>query len=157
MIPRAPEPARSAPRPELLPALTPRDGVPGRPAPGAGFTLLEVLVALIIFAIGMLALALCVPMATKRVSKAGSQTRASALASQAAEELLSIPYSDSDLIAGTHDDPANPHDGIYYLRWVVEDDAPLSRCKRITLKVSRRSVSAAPEAQIVVVTTESGG
>lgn len=122
-----------------------------------GFTLIEVLIALVIFATGMLALALCVPMATKRIVKAGTQTRASSLASETAEELLTVPYGHGDLTAGTHDDPTNPHDGVYFVRWVVEDDQPLANCKRITVKVARRSATAAPEAQIVVVTPLSGG
>jgi prepilin-type N-terminal cleavage/methylation domain-containing protein len=122
-----------------------------------GFTLIEVMVALIIFAIGLLALALCVPMATKRVVKAGSQTRASSLASEAAEELLTIPYGDGDLTAGTHDDTANPHESVYYVRWVVEDNVPSPNCKRVTVKVARNSASRPAEAQIVIVTTQSGG
>ncbi|MEQ1832639.1 MAG: prepilin-type N-terminal cleavage/methylation domain-containing protein [Candidatus Eisenbacteria bacterium] len=122
-----------------------------------GFTLIEVLVALMIFATGLLALALCVPMATKRVVKAGSQTRASSLASETAEELLTIPYGDGSLTAGTHDDPSNPYDGVYYVRWVVEDDAPSLNCKRVTVKVARGSASQPAEARLVIVTAQSGG
>lgn len=122
-----------------------------------GFTLIEVMFALIIFSTGMLMLALCVPMATKRIMKAGSQTRSSAIASETAEELLTVPYDHNDLTAGTHTDPANPHDGIYYVKWAVEDDMPLANCKRITVYVARNSVNAIPEVRIVVVTPQSGG
>ncbi len=123
----------------------------------AGFTLIEVMIALVIFATGMLALALCVPVASKRIMKSGAQTRSSSLASEAAEELLTVPYGDGQLTAGAHNDAANPHDNLYYVRWVVEDDAPLANCKRITVTVARRSVTATPEASIVVVTPQSGG
>jgi prepilin-type N-terminal cleavage/methylation domain-containing protein len=123
----------------------------------AGFTVIEILIALLIFATGMLALALCMPMATKRIMKAGSQTRASSLASETAEELLTRPYGDGSLTSGAHVDAANPHDGSYYIQWLVEDDAPQPGCKRITVRVSRRSVNTAPDAQIVVVTPQSGG
>jgi prepilin-type N-terminal cleavage/methylation domain-containing protein len=122
-----------------------------------GFTLIEVMIALIIFATGMLALAMCVPAATKRIMKSGSQTRSSSIASEAAEELLTVPYGHGDLTAGTHDDPANPHDGIYYVRWVVEDNVPIANCKRVTVTVARRAVTAPPEVKLVVVTPESGG
>jgi prepilin-type N-terminal cleavage/methylation domain-containing protein len=125
-------------------------------APERGFTLIEVLVALTIFATSMLALALTVPLATKRIMRAGTQTRASSIASEAAEDLLTLPYGDGSITAGTHDDPANPHDGVYYVRWVVEDDQPTTSCKRITAKVARRSASNTPEAQLVIVTAQSG-
>lgn len=126
-------------------------------APARGFTLVEVMVALVIFAVGMLALVLCMPMATRGVVKSGTQTRASSLAAEAAEELLTIPYGDGDITAGTHDDPANPHLGRYFVRWVVEDDQPTASCKRITVKVARGSASATPEARLVIVTAQSGG
>ena len=122
----------------------------------AGFTLIEVLIALTVFAVAVLALAMVVPMAGKRIMKSGSQTRASSLASEAAEELLTVPYGDAMLTAGTHDDTANPHNSLYYVRWVVEDNVPVGHCKRITVKVARGSASALPEAKIVVVTPESG-
>ena len=131
-----------------------RRQVPGRQA---GFTLIEVMFALVIFAMAVLSLLACVPMAAKRVMASGAQTRSSSIASEKAEELLAIPYGNASLTSGTHDDPANPHDGIYYMRWVVENDQPRASCKRITVTVSRRALMAAPEARIVVVTPQSGG
>lgn len=125
--------------------------------PAAGFTLIEVLIALTVFATGMLAMALTIPMATDRVMSAGTQTRASSIASETAEELLTEPFGSGTISEGTHDDPANPHDGLYHVRWVVEDDAPSDDCKRITVTVARRSPSAAPEARLVIVTARSGG
>jgi prepilin-type N-terminal cleavage/methylation domain-containing protein len=125
--------------------------------PQAGFTLIEVLFAIVIFGIGVMAMLLCVPMASNRVMKSGSQTKASSLASETAEELLTVPYGNSSITAGTHNDPANPHDGLYYTRWVVEDDAPLTSCKRITVTVARGAVTNTPVARLVVVTPRSGG
>jgi len=123
----------------------------------AGFTLIEVMFAIVIFAIGVMALMLCVPMAGKRVMKSGAQTRASAIASEAAEELLTVPYGHSSLTTGTHNDPANPHDGVYYTRWTVENDAPITSCKRITVTVARGAVTNIPVARLVIVTPQSGG
>jgi type IV pilus modification protein PilV len=137
--------------------MTIRTGDEARVPRERGFTLIEVMIALIIFATGMLALALCVPMATNRVMKAGTQTRASALGSEMAEELLTVPYGDGDLTAGTHDDPANPHSGNYYIRWVVEDDVPTANCKRITVKVARLAAGNPPASQIVIVSAQAGG
>ena len=123
----------------------------------AGFTLIEILFAIVIFGMGVMALLACVPMASKRTMSSGAQTRASSLASEAAEELLTVPYANSRLNAGTHDDPANPHDGLYYTRWVVEDNQPIGSCKRITVTVARGAVTNPPLVRLVVVTPQSGG
>jgi len=123
----------------------------------AGFTLIEIMFAMVIFAIGVMALMACIPMASKRVMKSGAQTRAASIASQAAENLLTVPYGNATLSSGTHNDPANPHDGLYYTRWVVEDDQPLTSCKRITITVARGAVANTPVVRLVVVTPQSGG
>jgi prepilin-type N-terminal cleavage/methylation domain-containing protein len=124
--------------------------------PQAGFTLIEVMVAMVIFGIGAMSLLACVPLASKKVMKSGAQTRASSIASQAAEELLTVPYGHSSLTPGTHNDPANPHDGLYYTRWVVESDQPIASCKRITVTVARGDVTAFPVVRLVIVTPQTG-
>ena len=123
----------------------------------AGFSLVEVLIALIVFAIGVLGLALVIPTGTNRVGKAGQQTRASQIAAMRAEQLLTTPYSDSDLDAGTHTDSSNPIDGYYYVEWSVTDDQPITACKRITVTVRRVSITSPIEAQVVIVAPQSGG
>lgn len=133
----------------------PRPARARRRAPG--FTLIEVLVALMIFAVGVLSLGLVIPAATKRVTKAGVQTRASSLAAERAETLLTTPYSHGDLTAGTHADPANPVDGSYYVKWTVTDGAPIAGCKRVLVSVSKLSVNARPEAAVTIVCPQSGG
>ena len=122
-----------------------------------GFTLIEVAIAMIVFAIGALALAICVPLGSNKIGKAGQQTQASIIASERAEQLLITPYDHGDLTAGTHDDPANPREGTYYVRWVVEVNQPITGCKRVTVKVARDAVGNPPQAQVVVVNPESGG
>lgn len=121
----------------------------------AGFTLIEVMIALMIFAVGVLSLGLVIPMATKRVTNAGIQTRASALAAERAETLLTTPYGHSDLTAGTHTDPANPIDGSYYVKWTVTDSQPISGCKRVLISVSKRSVTSRTEAAVTIVCPQS--
>ena len=125
--------------------------------PRTGFTLIEVMIAMGIFGIGAMSLLLCMPLASKRVMKAGAQTRASSIAAQAAEELLTVPYGHSSMTPGTHNDPANPRDGIYYTRWVVEGDQPIQSCKRITVTVARGDVTAFPVARLVIVASQTGG
>jgi len=145
----------SVPLPTAPAALSAAAPCPRRPQ--AGFTLIEVMFAIVIFGIGVMALLLCVPMASKRVMKSGAQTRASSIASETAEELLTVPYGNAFLTSGTHNDPANPHDGLYYTRWTVENDVPIPACKRITVTVARGAVTNIPVVRLVIVTPQSGG
>ena len=127
-----------------------------RPA-DRGFSLIEVMIALVVFSIGALALGVIVPLGTNKTNNAGRQTRASELAGQCAEQLLTTPYSDGDLTVGTHNDTNNPYPGSYYIQWVVEDDQPITKCKRVTVSVYRLSLASAVAARVVIVTPESGG
>jgi prepilin-type N-terminal cleavage/methylation domain-containing protein len=123
----------------------------------SGFSLIEVLIAMVVFAIGVLSLAICIPLGTHKIDTAGNQTHASELAAQRAEALLITPYGDNDLTAGVHTDANNPVDGQYYIDWTVTDDAPVKACKRVVVQVSRGSASHTPDAQVTIVTPESGG
>ena len=84
-----------------------------------GFTLIEVLFALGIFAVGFLAVASLQISANLTSRKACEVTQASAIAADRMEELMISPFDDNDL------DPAqNPHqdsDGKYEVVWMVTD------------------------------------
>lgn len=118
-----------------------------RSRPGArnarGFTLIEVMVALVVFAVGVLSLAMLIPLGTKGISRSGETTRASELSVATMEKLLATPYTDDDLTAGTHIDTGNPYNGSYHVTWVVENNQPITSCKRITVRV-RWPVSTSP-------------
>lgn len=131
--------------------MTPTPRTLRRAAPHAGFTLIEVMIALVVFAIGVLGLAITIPLGSKRIVNAGQQTRGSAMAAEQAETMLEMPYGAGDLTAGTHDHAGNPLPGNYYVRWVVTDDQPVTGCKRIVVTAMRRSVTATPEATLVIV------
>ena len=131
--------------------------VPRRAAArAAGFTVVEVIIALAVFMIGALSLSVVMPLATKRIVTAASQTRASELSAECAERILVTPWDDDDLIAGTHGDPANPRDQVYYVTWAVLDSVPVVNCKRVTVSVSRTSVSAPALAQLTVIVPRAG-
>ncbi len=100
-----------------------------------GFTLIEVMVALVVFAIGVLSLAALIPLGTKGISRSGETTRASELSASTIERLLATPYGDGDLDAGAHSDPQNPYNGRYWTTWSVEDNQPITDCKRVTVTV----------------------
>jgi type IV pilus assembly protein PilV len=122
---------------------------------GDGFTLVEVMVALVVFAIGVLAMATLIPFGTRSATRSGESTRASEIASSAMERLLDTPYSDSELSAGAHTDTANPYQGSYYVTWNVEDDQPDSLCKRITITVRWPLATSNTSLRLVGITPES--
>ena len=122
----------------------------------AGFSLVEVVIALAVFLVGALTLSLVMPMATRRIVTAASQTRASELAADCAEQILVTPWADPDLVAGTHNDPANPHDQTYFVSWAVLDSVPVPNCKRVTVSVAKNSATSGALAQVVVVVPQAG-
>ena len=121
-----------------------------RRIPERGFGLIELAIALMVLAIGVLGLAALIPMGTKSTAKSGEVTRGSQIAAQMAEQLLDTPYGHADLTNGTHQG-AWPAAGGYYVGWTVEDDQPITACKRITVRVSWPQPSGPGRAQLVIV------
>jgi len=140
------------PRRDVLP-----ERFDGRASLRAGFTLVEVMVAMVVFAVGVLSLATLMPSGSGSVNRSADQTRASELLSQSAENLLSASYNDSTLVAGSHTDPGNPYDGRYYIRWEVQDGQPIAECKRVTITAGWPLSLSFPGASVVIVKPRSGG
>ena len=124
--------------------------------PASGFTLIETVIAGLIFTIGALALALVIPLGVHKISSAGRQTNAGELASDRSEFLLNLPQSDTLMAAGTFDDPSNPYPGQLYASWTIEDGAPLAGCKRITISVRRGSTTSTVLAKTILVSSAAG-
>jgi len=102
-----------------------------------GFTLIEVVVALSVLAIGIVGLSVVFPLAMRDVSKSGATTKAVQLCQQKLEEFQMMAYAAPDLDQGfTHDDDANPIDGVYERTWEVTDDQPMTGCKLVEVTVS---------------------
>ena len=80
-----------------------------------GFTLLEVLIASSVFAIGFLAVAAMQITANKSTRRAVEVTEATAIASDRMERLMALPYTDSLLEPGNHTD----NQGKYDIQWGV--------------------------------------
>ncbi len=116
-----------------------------------GFTLIEVLIALVILAIGLLAAVRLVPLGSRDAARSMERTRASQLTTARAERLLTLPYADPDLDPGTHDDPQSPLEGGYFVSWSVEQDQPVPGCKRITVMTRWRSAPAPVLTRSVIV------
>jgi type IV pilus assembly protein PilV len=98
-----------------------------------GFTLLEVIIALVIFSIGLLAVASMQMSAIKGNHFSGTLTEATNWAADQMETLLSLPYTDVDLAAGDH---TAPQEDIYTIAWNVLDDATTNNTKTITITVA---------------------
>ncbi|RZB38437.1 MAG: hypothetical protein SRB2_00185 [Desulfobacteraceae bacterium Eth-SRB2] len=117
-----------------------------KPKKDEGFTLIEVLIAISIFAVGLLAVAAMQTSAIRVNSSAGKITTSMTWAQDKIEELMALPYSDHQLEdlgdppSGT-DSQGQVHqatsDG-YTISWTVTDDNPLPGTKLITVTVTGR-------------------
>ena len=107
-----------------------------------GFTLIEVLFTLAIFAIGMLALAALQTQYIRANASSRMQTESTVVASQWLERLKVLPDNHADLDAAN-----NPHqrtDGAYQVTWNVADDTPIAEVKTITITVTSSNPNARP-------------
>jgi len=97
-----------------------------------GFSLIEVMIALAIFSIGILGVASMQILSVNYNSHARRTTEGTSLGVERMERLMTLPYADADL------DPVNnnPHTdtrGIYNITWNVTDNTDN---KRINMTVS---------------------
>ncbi|MEJ2656232.1 MAG: prepilin-type N-terminal cleavage/methylation domain-containing protein [Desulfobacterales bacterium] len=104
-----------------------------------GFTLIEVLIALTIFAVGLLALAAMQNSAVKMNSTACKLTHLSTWGMDKIEELSALPYTDSSLESIGH--PHQEVSGDYTISWTVIDDDPKTNTKNVTVRVVGRGKS----------------
>jgi len=101
-----------------------------------GFTLIEVIAAVSIFAVGLLAIAIMHMSSISANSTAAKITELSSWSLNRVEQLMSIPYDDPLLgVAG------NPHQvtsGDYTISWTVADNNPTPNTKLISITVTGR-------------------
>ena len=89
----------------------------------SGYTLIETMIAMAIFAIGFLAIA-SLQFAASKTNRAGSDyTQASTIATDQLERLMVLPYDDPDLdsAANPHPDPPDDKQGKYNIQWMVTE------------------------------------
>ena len=107
-----------------------------------GFMLIEVLVAIAIFAIGILALTSLQAVYIGGNSSARMQTEATSLAAQWLERLKILPYAHDDL-----DPVGNPHRqivGAYRIEWNIADNSPINQVKTIRITVTPENLRGRP-------------
>jgi type IV pilus assembly protein PilV len=107
----------------------------------AGFTLVEVLIAIFLLTVGILGMASMQVMALQGNSFAGNISESNALCQYKIEELMALPYDHADLedlnadaTPTSYTDPSPP-DG-YVITWEVDADNPVPDTKEIEVKVA---------------------
>ncbi len=114
----------------------------------SGFTLIEVLITLVIFAVGILGLALMQISAIKGNSVANQVTEAANIASDQIEQIFSWDYNDNRLEEDTNgtytltngaDQVADGHrldaGGNYDIIWNVQENTPVADSKTVAVTV----------------------
>ena len=101
-----------------------------------GFTLVEMMIALVLFGVGMMALAQVLPNGLSVRDKARRMSVATSMAQEEIERLRDLPYNHADLAAGAHADPDNPVDDAFVRNWAVQIDTPVANMKRVTVTVT---------------------
>jgi len=102
----------------------------------SGYTLIEILIAITIFAIGMLAVANMQILGIKGNATARVVTGASAWASDRIERIISLPYDHADLAPGGHPAITPDPQGRYTLSWQVTENTPINNVKMIAVTIA---------------------
>lgn len=97
----------------------------------AGYSVIEILVAVVVFAIGVMGLAGLIPLATRNLSRSAGTSSANSLAQGKLEELENANGT-SDLDSGAG---ADTLEGRFVRRWTVTEDSPLPGMTSIRVEV----------------------
>jgi type IV pilus modification protein PilV len=117
-----------------------KNGKPMKKTPG--YTLIEVLIAMAIFALGFLALATLQIKSISQNASSRMRTDATSLAVESVERLISLPYNHIELDQGN-----NPHRVKrrgFTIEWNVKDDVPVAAAKTIVISVTGQNPYAKP-------------
>jgi type IV pilus assembly protein PilV len=102
-----------------------------------GFALIEVLVAMVIFTIGILALTGLQITTISSNAEARMQTEATAIGARVVEQLRSLPFDHDDLVpmVRPHSLPASASQP-YTVDWTVRADTPVNGTKTVRVTVT---------------------
>lgn len=103
-----------------------------------GFTMVEMLVAITIMAIGLLSLALIFPAGLRAAMTTRMNTQAIEYCQQKVEALRIAGFNSTDLAAGTHTAdslPMDDVDNVFIREYTVTDDYPVTDMKKIEVSI----------------------
>ena len=101
-----------------------------------GFTLIEVMVAVVVLSIGLLAVVKMSMMYMNSNTYNNQSAACTIYAQEKMEELLDLSAADTDLNVGTHSDASNPVRSTFNRFWTVTDDDPVPDMKRVEVRVT---------------------
>lgn len=97
-----------------------------------GFTLIEILIAITVFAVGILAVSLMQSRSTGSNARAQMITTAATVAADQVERIISMEYDDVVTISPS---PFATPEG-FTASWTIEDDTPIKGSKKVTVRVT---------------------
>lgn len=97
-----------------------------------GFTLIEVMMAMVILGIGIMSIVALQTRDTMYNNSSRRQTQAYTWATDRVERLRALPYTDADLTTSSHSETQSP----YTVQWVVSDNtAKVADTKKVEVTV----------------------
>ena len=106
-----------------------------------GFSLIEILIAMTVFSVGLLALNVMQTSTIKGNKSADGLTGTTTWAENQIEQIMTWDYNDPRLIddsnATSIDGSATSPDGVYTMEWFVVTDVPLVNTKTIMVTATR--------------------
>ncbi len=101
-----------------------------------GFTLVEVMIALSIFSIGILGVAAMQTSSVTGNASAMGYTEGSTWAMDQMESLMNLPYNHDDLDPASSPGSIASPDGVYTIGWTVTQPGPVPKTKQVGVTVS---------------------
>jgi type IV pilus assembly protein PilV len=100
-------------------------------APDAGFSLIELMIAITVLGVGLLSLAGLFPLAMQRVNVGDLESRATFHAQAKIEELKRLQWN-----ALVNSASADTVEAAFQRNWTVQEDAPVQGMKQVQVTVS---------------------
>lgn len=101
-----------------------------------GFSLIEILIAILILSLSILGIMAVFPAGYRHITSAGRISTINHIGQWKIDELRGTSLSDSDLTAGTHTSTLTAPYTDYSVSWQVTDNAPQANMKSVTVTVT---------------------